>query len=282
MTTEPKARLMRILNLGAGVQSTTLYLMAVRGEIAIDCAIFADLKEEPTPVYRHLEWMQGLNGPTIHIVSAGRLGDDLKNGRNSTGQRFASIPAWTAWREGERQGVIRRQCTAEYKIDPIERFIRRDLFGLESGQRLPSETKVTQLIGISMDEAGRALRIRANARWWATMEFPLIDKSMTRRDCAAWLKGFGIPHEVPRSACVFCPYKRDSEWVWLRENDPQEFARAIEIDEALRADGVVVNRKMNQKLYIHQSCIPLREVKFTDEEKGQSAFNFECEGGCAL
>lgn len=282
MTTEPKARLMRILNLGAGVQSTTLYLMAVRGEIAIDCAIFADLKEEPAPVYRHLEWMQGLNGPTIHIVSAGRLGDDLKNGRNSTGQRFAPIPAWTAWREGERQGVIRRQCTAEYKIDPIERFIRRDMFGLESGQRFPSDTKVTQLIGISMDEAGRALRIQANARWWTAMEFPLIDKYMTRRDCVAWLKGFGIPHEVPRSACVFCPYKRDSEWVWLRENDPQGFARAIEIDEALRADGVVVNRNMNQKLYIHQSCIPLREVKFTDEEKGQSAFNFECEGGCAL
>lgn len=282
VTTEPKAKPMRILNLGAGVQSTTLYLMAVRGEIAIDCAIFADLKEEPAPVYRHLEWMQGLNGPTIHIVSAGRLGDDLKHGRNSTGQRFASIPAWTAWREGECQGVVRRQCTSEYKIDPIERFIRRELFGLEPGQRFPSDTKVTQLIGISMDEAGRALRIQANARWWATMEFPLIDKSMTRRDCLAWLKGFGIPHEVPRSACVFCPYKRDSEWVWLRENDPQGFARAIEIDEALRADGVVLNRNMNQSLYIHQSCIPLREVKFTDEEKGQSAFNFECEGGCAL
>lgn len=282
MTTEPKAKPMRILNLGAGVQSTTLYLMAVRGEIAIDCAIFADLKEEPAPVYRHLEWMQSLNGPPIHVVSAGRLGDDLKNGRNSTGQRFASIPAWTAWREGEREGVVRRQCTAEYKIDPIERFIRRELFGLEPGQRFPSDTKVTQLIGISMDEAGRALRIQANARWWATMEFPLIQKSMTRRDCVTWLKGFGIPHEVPRSACVFCPYKRDSEWVWLRENDPQGFARAIEIDEALRADGVVVNRKMNQKLYIHQSCIPLREVKFTDDEKGQSAFNFECEGGCAL
>ena len=280
--TEPKAKPMRILNLGAGVQSTTLYLMAVRGEIAIDCAIFADLKEEPAPVYRHLEWMHGLNGPPIHVVSAGRLGDDLKHGRNSTGQRCASIPAWTAWQEGEREGVINRQCTAEYKIDPIEKFIRRELFGLEPGHRFPSDTKVTQLIGISMDEAGRAFRIQANARWWATMEFPLIDKTMTRRDCVAWLKGFGIPHEVPRSACVFCPYKRDSEWVWLRENDPQGFARAIEIDEALRADGVVVNRNMNQKLYIHKSCIPLREVKFTDEEKGQSSFNLECEGGCAL
>ena len=273
---------MTILNLGAGVQSTTLYLMAVRGEIAIDCAIFADLKEEPAPVYKHLPWMQSLNGPPIHIVSAGRLGDDLKNGRNSTGQRFASIPAWTAWKEGQREGVIRRQCTAEYKIAPIEKFIRRELFGLKPGQRFPTDTKVKQLIGISMEEAGRALRIQGNAPWWATMEFPLLDKGMTRSDCVAWLQQFGVPHAVPRSACVFCPYKSDSEWVWLRENDPQGFARAVEIDDALRQDGVVLNRKMNQKLYIHRSCIPLREVKFTDEEKGQSAFNFECEGGCAL
>lgn len=282
MTSTNPAASMTILSLGAGVQSTTLYLMALTGEVSFDCAIFADLGEEPAPVYRHLEWLKSLGGPTIHTVSAGRLGDDLVNGRNSTGQRFASIPAWTAWREAEPCGVTRRQCTSEYKIDPIERFIRRDLLGMQPGQRLPSHTRVNQLIGISMDEAGRALRIRNNAKWWAKMEFPLIDKGMTRRDCVAWLKAYGVPHEVPRSACVFCPYKSDHEWDWLIKNDPDGFARAVEIDEALRRDGVVVNRNMNQSLYIHRSCIPLRDVKFTDADKGQGSFNLDCEGGCAL
>lgn len=70
---------MRILNLGGGVQSTTLYLMALRGEIApIECALFADLKEEPGSVYRHMEWLKSLNGPTIHVIDAGSLGDDLR------------------------------------------------------------------------------------------------------------------------------------------------------------------------------------------------------------
>lgn len=47
-----KEKPMRILNLGGGVQSTTIYLMVLRGEIApIDCAIFADLGEEPKSVY---------------------------------------------------------------------------------------------------------------------------------------------------------------------------------------------------------------------------------------
>jgi hypothetical protein len=42
----------RVLNLGSGVQSTTLYLMYLIGEITpgIQCAIFADTGEEPRGV----------------------------------------------------------------------------------------------------------------------------------------------------------------------------------------------------------------------------------------
>ena len=275
-------RAVTILNLGAGVQSTVLYLMAVKGELAFDCAIFSDLGDEPAPVYRHLEWLKTLSGPVIHVLDAGRLGDHLQKGQNSTGQRFASIPAWTAMREGQQTGCIQRQCTSEYKIRPIERFIRRTLLGLEHGERMPTGTRITQFFGISLDEAGRAYRIQGNARAWSEPRFPLIEKSMIRRDCLSWLEAFGVPHQVPRSACVFCPYKADREWVWLRENDPAGFARAMEIDDTLRRDGTILNRKHHHKLYLHKSCIPLREVKFTDSEKGQSAFNFDCEGGCGL
>jgi hypothetical protein len=47
---------MRILSLGAGVQSTTMALMAAVGEIADkpDAAIFADTGWEPKAVYDHL------------------------------------------------------------------------------------------------------------------------------------------------------------------------------------------------------------------------------------
>lgn len=281
---------MRILNLGGGVQSTTLYLMALRGEVdPIDCAIFADLGEEPRSVYAHMEWLKSLGGPTIHVVSAGLLGNDIIHGINSTGQamvfskskdRVASIPAFTAQNEGEPIGKIRRQCTSEYKIRPIENFIRRTLLGLAKGQRIKSN--LTQLFGISLDEAGRGTRIKQNSPAWSTPEFPLIQKMMTRENCVSWLEGFGVPHKVPRSACVFCPYKSDHEWLLLRETDPDGWNRAVEIDEALRIEGSVCNRGLNEKLYIHKSCRPLKEVHLTDNERGQSNFSFECEGGCAL
>ena len=47
---------MRVLSLGAGVQSTTLLLMAVEGILpGLDCAIFADTGWEPARVYEHLD-----------------------------------------------------------------------------------------------------------------------------------------------------------------------------------------------------------------------------------
>jgi len=271
-----------ILNLGAGVQSTTLYLMACKSEIQIDCAIFADLGDEPEPVYKHLEWLKSLNGPTIHTVTAGRLGDHLEKGVNGRGGRFASIPAWTAANEGEPLGKTRRQCTSEYKIIPIEQFIRRTIYKLEKGKRFPSDVDIVQLYGISLDEAARAWRIKNNSPAWSKPMFPLIEKLMTRKEFIQWLRRFGVPHEVPRSACVFCPYKSNREWVWLRENDPKGFERAIYIDEMLRKEGVVVNRNLNEKLYLHTSAIPLKDVKLTDAEKGQGEFSYECEGGCGL
>jgi hypothetical protein len=46
-----------ILNLGAGVQSTALFLMSLDGDLDIvyDAAIFADTGDEPESVYVHLE-----------------------------------------------------------------------------------------------------------------------------------------------------------------------------------------------------------------------------------
>ena len=169
MSNEPEC-VHRILNLGAGVQSTTVYLMYFRGEIqpGIECAIFTG--EEPASVYAHLEWLKSLGGPPIIVRSIGRLGDDLMRGRNSTGGRFASIPAFTAARRFEA-GMVRRQCTKEYKIEVIERYLRRELLGLQKGQRVPKGTRVVQIYGISLDEAGRSIRIRERLedRAWLTL-----------------------------------------------------------------------------------------------------------------
>jgi len=109
----------------------------------------------------------------------------------------------------------------------------------------------------------------------------------TRANCQQWLALHGqVPHEVPRSACVFCPYHRDAEWLRIKSN-PADWARAVEIDEALRTSGSVANRKTEQVMYLHESCRPLVQIEFKiskDPRAAQSNINFaaECMGVCGV
>jgi len=287
--TSPTCTTYHILNLGAGVQSTTLYLMFMRGEIQaqIDCAIFADTQEESQAVYRHLAWLQSLGGPPILVRTAGKLGDDLIHGVNSTGQRFVSIPAYTKAEGDAREGQLRRQCSKEYKSEVIGRTIRREVLGLLPGRRIPKDVKVHQYFGISLDEAGRARRITDRVRSETTEpHFPLIERSWTRPNCLTWLAD-KVPHQTPRSACVFCPYHSDAEWMVLRAGQNGDWARAIQIDQALRRPGCVVNRKMDKALYLHRSCKPLADVVFDARPKPRDlqlslSFAAVCEGVCGV
>jgi hypothetical protein len=276
-----------ILNLGAGVQSTTLYLMFRRGELqpAIDCAIFADTQEEPAEVYRHLDWLESLGGPRIIRTTAGKLGDDLMHGTNTAARRFASIPAFV----GHDGAAVPRQCSKEYKTAIIARTIRRDVLGLGPRQRVPKAQPIVQYFGISMDEARRARSIRerfAESQKWATPVFPLLDKFMTRADCLTWLATYGgVPHQTPRSACVFCPYHTDAAWQHLKDSSPEGWARAIEVDAALRASSMAMNKGLRHVLYVHRSCVPLADVvldpKPRDVQMGLSFYQ-ECEGVCGV
>ena len=65
---------LKVLSLGAGVQSTTLALMINQGELPmVDCAVFADTKGEPKYVYDHLNWLKHFNNKFYTKLSFFRL-----------------------------------------------------------------------------------------------------------------------------------------------------------------------------------------------------------------
>jgi hypothetical protein len=276
---------LRVLNLGAGVQSTAIYLMMIDGEIPpADIAIFADVQEEPQEVYEHLERLKTLGGPEIVTVTRGKLGDNLVNGVNATGQRFASIPAFLKT-DAANGSIGRRQGTSEYKIVPIEKEIRQRMDAV--GKPLGKTQSVTQVFGLSFDEPRRVERVKSNfigRRGW-TCEFPLFDDYITRVNCVSYLqKRWG--NAVPRSACVFCPYKTDAEWIRLRENDPVGWNRAVEIDNAIRDPRSRYQVGMVAKQYLHRSCEPLELVQLNakpvDRQKKMNFTDMDCEGMCGV
>lgn len=272
--------MLRVLSLGAGVQSTTLALMASAGAIGppLDCAIFADTGAEPQGTYAHLRALiPQLSFPVV-TVSVGNLREAIlasTRGESKIGSN--ARPPFFVRNDDGTGGMMRRQCTQDFKIIPIEREIRRQL-GLKPRQRWPLSPTVEQWMGISTDEASRMKPSRIAA---ITNRFPLIEQGMSRKDCLKWLADHG--HDIPpKSACTFCPFHSANEWRSLRDIGGADWAQAVELDSAirhgLRTDGVTGT------LFVHRDRVPLDEVDLsTAEERGQTnLFENECTGVCGV
>ena len=257
---------LRYISLGAGVQSTAMYLMAVEGELTPmpDFAVFADTQSEPKHVYTHLKWLIYTFGHIIpiHTSTEGNLRDRAVRGG------FTPVPFWVE-RDG-RESLGRRQCTRQFKLEACKQEVRREL-GLSRGERAAGKYSVECWVGISVDEATRAKPSRDS---WIENRFPLLyDVPMRRGDCLDWMEGRG--HPLPgRSACTFCPFQGHREWVAMRDRDPDSFEDACQVDEAIGPEQ-----------FVHRSLRPLREViddPDWDETRQVNMFEEECEGMCGV
>lgn len=302
-----------VLSLGAGVQSSAMILMAARGELEPmpDCAIFAETGDESEATYRHLAWLKGEGPPwdgreyraallpfPIHIARAwegygkpsitGPLGDMILAATRGEGKAGShSRPPFYVSNGDGTGGIIRRQCTGDYKIEVIQAK-ERELLGLRRRQRWPKEVLIEQWIGISLDEVSRMTPIflrrgpgetiphpTIRARW------PLIDARISRTGCKTWLTANGYPIP-PKSACVYCPFHSDAEWRRIKDEDPKGWERAVTIDRAARAG--LVEKSLRGNLFLHRSLKPLEEVDLsTAEERGQiNLFQNDCTGMCGV
>lgn len=242
-----------VLSLGAGVQSTTLALMASEGALPKpDAAIFADTGWEPGRVYDHLAKLGDVMeraGIPLHQVAKGNLREDAIDPEH----RYASIPYFVANPDGS-EGMGRRQCTSEYKLAPINRKVR-ELLGAAAPdyRRVPKGNVAEQWIGFSADEITRVSDYGAVS--YITKRYPLIELGMTRRQCELWLASRGWD-SVQKSACVGCPYHGNAQWRDLRDNYPDEWADAVAFDEAIRKGGAR-GLPLNGEAFLHRSRVPL-------------------------
>ena len=284
-----------ILSMGAGVQSTALLLMSCKGLLPkIDLAIFADVGFEPKKVMTHLEWCikegekHGIPVVVVKWTKDGLREDTVNALSNEDGGRIAGMPFFTADVEGEVQGMSMRQCTADYKIKPINKYLRSHILGLKPRQRAPKEVVMKQWMGISFDESTRAKPSREK---WKEHVFPFLDwgidaplgKTWRRYQIVNWLEENYPEIKVPRSSCIACPFHSNEEWRSVKEN-AQEWESACQFDESIRKDKRIRKGSLTQFLYVHRSGKPLREVDLrSDEEKGQgSLWDNECEGMCGM
>jgi len=248
---------LRVLSLGAGVQSTTLLMMMMYGEVKpADVCIFADTGNEPEDVYKHLRYLQKISSIPIHVVNNGHIIDDLEK------SGFIKIPAYTK----NENGVVvigRRQCTNEYKIKPIHREIRKIL-----GRQRLRYTSIEIVMGISIDEVQRMAYPKND---WAIHCYPLVANEISRSDCLEYMKAHKMP-TPPRSSCIICPYRSEADWLTMKIHKYSEFKKAVEFDEHLREYS-------DKKNYLSRHAIPLKEVQFGKSQSNE-VLDVECEGYC--
>lgn len=265
---------LRVISLGAGVQSTTLALMAAKGEVGPmpDAAIFADTQAEPREVYKHLRWLEGELPYPVHRVTQGSLTDELRQG--VLGHWATTPPLFTLDKRGKK-GMLRRQCTQDYKIAPIKRELRKLIGAPRTGK--VRRGLVEEWIGISLDEVSR---MKESKDAWIYHRWPLVDLRMTRDDCFEWMAKHGYP-TPPRSACTYCPYHSNAEWRRVRKNR-KEWREVIAIDQLIRRGVRGINP--GTRLFLHAERVPIEEVDLSlkDGEKETNQFENDCEGMCGV
>jgi hypothetical protein len=271
-----------LISLGAGVQSSTLALMAAKGEVGPMpvAAIFADTQAEPKSVYKWLDWLETQLPFPVYRVTAGSLTETALTPvtNRKTGKHYVRhlIPSYTLNPDGTI-GLLGRDCTKDHKIIPLTKKAR-ELGKIKHGQKTVG---VIQWIGISLDEVSRMKPSRLH---WSEHRWPLIEKEMSRHDCLRWMERNGYP-EPPRSACSYCPFHSNREWSRIKKHEPEAFADAVKFEKDMQK--LHLSHQGGGKIkgipFLHRQLKPINEIEF-DEDPRQGNLDFinECEGMCGV
>ncbi len=265
------------------MQSTVMCLLADKGTFGHkpDYAIFADTRWEPSSVYANLAWLEKQVSFPIVVTDNGRsLRQDVRDGINAQGKPWLTLPVFLAEGDGQNAGINWRQCTKNYKLDPIRRKVQ-ELLGVAPRESLPPDTWIEMWLGITGDEF---LRVKNSRNWWIKHRYPLIDDlPMTREECAQWFTDRYPDRVLGRSACVGCPFRSSKSWLDVRKTEPEMFTEAVAIDRMLRSADHNAGKMFKKKAFLHHRRIPLDQAVNSDEE-GMVADGFlnECEGYCGV
>ena len=236
---------MKILSFGAGMQSTALALMSCENAISLkkgrpmphpdvpiyDLVIFCDLGMEPSWVMDQVIFTQDACEQAeipFKILDSPLHADFM---RNFGERRTVSIPWWTLRDDGHK-AKMPRNCTIDYKIEAISKYVRWEVLGYRKGQRLRLEDRKAHEMhmGFSYEEQKRC---KESTNPMFVNRYPLVEMKLVRADNYAYIRDvWGL--ETRASACTFCPFHRNYFFRYLRENLPEEYAQLVMVDELLR------------------------------------------------
>lgn len=233
---------------GGGTQSVAIAALIIQGKLPKpDWSVIVDTNREKSSTWEYANAVLipelAKVGVELHVVSKKKYATvDIY----STNDENILLPVFT--NQSGATGKLTNFCSGEWKKRVRTRFLR------ENGV-----TDECAWIGFSVDEASRYLRMMNGEEFRkGKLRFPLLfDVPMRRHNCIKVVEDMGWP-TPPRSACWMCPNQGDAEWRDLKENWPQDFQKAVELEEMVR--------ERDPHAFFHGSCVPLSQVDFTERE----------------
>lgn len=226
---------MRVFSFGGGVQSTAVLVLAAQGQVQYDAFVFANVgddSENPDTIQYVNEVSRPFaerHGITIEEVKHTRRDGSTPTLLDRIHSDLRSVPIPMRVVDG-RPG--RRTCTGEFKIKPIARWMKQ--------RGATAENPFIAGLGISLDEFGR---MRTSSGFdYQVLEYPLIERRITRADCIRIVTNAGLPIP-PKSSCWFCPYHRIAEWSAMRREKPEQFEASVAVEKLLNDRSQALGRK---------------------------------------
>lgn len=255
--------MIQVFSSGGGTQSCAIAALIIQGRLPKpDVAVIADTGFERSTTWGYQERYvaPALASVGVTLVRV-RKSDYAKEGIYDLSGRNLLLPAFT--NQGGDTGKLSGFCSSKWKVRVIDRYLR------SKGVRRKGYVK---WIGFSTDELPRALRMMKGGEFKAGLiRFPLIDDvPMRRQQSIRLVESMGWP-TPPRSNCWMCPNQSDAEWRDLKENSPDEFRKAVEMEREIQ--------KRDPFAWFHSSCVPLDQVDFTQPE---DLFSRSCDSGACF
>jgi len=135
-------------------------------------------------------------------------------------------------------GKMRPFCSAKWKAEAMDRYLRTR-YGINAG---------VKWIGFSADEKRRLKADPTRGNW--SFRYPLVELGITSDGCREIIAAHGWP-QPHRSSCWMCPNKQDDEWAYIRDNYPELWAQACEIDQETRENDE------RGGVWLHRARVPL-------------------------
>lgn len=213
---------LRVFSYGGGWQSNAALVLAAEGKIDYRTFVFCNVGDDSENPGT-LAYIRDYARPYAagHGLELTELGKTRRDGTPDTILQWVrrqerSIPIPVRMANGAPGN---RSCTDTFKIKLVAAWARR--------QGATVKDPATIGIGFTVDEISR-VGGRPPERC-TVKDYPLLDLKLRRKDIPAILERAGLP-VPPKSACWFCPEKRLSQWQTMREEQPELFAAACDLE----------------------------------------------------